>query len=191
MGDFNSILCEEETNGDLPARIMSITDFQHYILNLGVTDLHFSRPLLTRWDCNIDNSTLRKLDRGLTNETWLEAFDMPMAIFLPRDLPDHCPATVNMGTRPDFFLEPFQVFHHLIDNDGFIPIIIATWSHEVITWYILTTKLRKVKESLKTMNNQGWNIHIRITTARFALLSFQASMPVILTASQFNEDCKL
>lgn len=84
MGDFNIFLSDIETNKGLPRRLGGITDFRNCITQLGITDLKFSGPVFTWWDCNISNPTMRKLDRVLVNDGWLQSFDASSATFLPR-----------------------------------------------------------------------------------------------------------
>lgn len=193
IGDFNTFLNHNETNGSMPSRTASILEFRSCLNQLGVTDLRFTGQLLTWWDSNTDHPTMRKLDRVLVNDSWLALFSLSIASFLPKGLSDHCPATVSIGSTPERIFKPFQIFQHIIDDDLFLPTVREAWQTQVLgnPWFILTTKLKRVKMALKTLNVRRGNLTGLVASARSALNSFQESLPLVPSTDQLEEDCRL
>lgn len=193
LGDFNSFLYDFETNRNMPRRCTSTVDFQNCCHELSVTDLRFNGPIFTWWDSSTTDSTMKKLDRVLVNEGWLDLFDLSQAEFLPRGLSDHSPATVNFGVARDRVFKPFQLFQHLLDREDFISVVAQAWDFQVRgdAWFRLTTKLKRVKSAFKDLNYREGNVHNRVETARNALLSFQASLPDIPSHSFRIEEGRL
>lgn len=89
--------------------------------------------------------------------------------------------------------KPFQVFHHLLEHEEFLPIIESCWAEEVIgdPWSVLMMKLRKVKVKLKDLNKCQGSIHVKVLEARAALLTFQANLPLVPSSHQLLEECCL
>ena len=193
LGDFNSFLYPSDINRPLPRRCLHMDEFRNCLNTLGLTDLKFQGSLYTWWDCNINNPVMRKLDRVLVNDAWLSTFDFSMADFLPRGLSDHNPATVSLGISRETIKKPFQLFNHLLENDQFLSVVQSAWNNPIRgdKWYVLTTKLRLVKQALKEMNNSVGNLHVAVNSARNSLLSFQASLPPVPSREQRIDEGRL
>ncbi|XP_017233089.1 uncharacterized protein LOC108207141 [Daucus carota subsp. sativus] len=193
MGDFNIFLNSFETNGLMPRRQGYIFEFRTCINDLGLVDLRYHGAVFTWWDGNISAPVLRKLDRVLVNDTWLRTFDLSLANFLPRGLSDHNPATVYLGIVRDTIHKPFQLFKHLMDNEQFLSTVQQAWEDPVIgdKWFIVTTKLKRVKLALKNLNTSGGNLHANVLSARNALLNFQGLLPMAPSHAQRTEEGKL
>lgn len=193
MGDFNTFLHPHETNGPMPRNLHSIEEFKQCLASLGVTDLHFTGHLLTWWDSNIENPTLRKLDRVLVNDSWLQTFTLSTVHFMSKGLSDHCPAGVSLGLSREKIFKPFQVFQHLIDNENFLPTVAAVWEAQVLgdPWFVLTMKLRAVKQGLKTMNLTYGNLHDSVRLATQQLKNLQDNMSSNPTSGDLIEEKRL
>ena len=72
MGDFNIYLHQTESNRPMPRRMVPIDDFRSCVNNIGLTDLRYQGMNYTWWDCNLADPVMRKLDRVLVNDQWLE-----------------------------------------------------------------------------------------------------------------------
>lgn len=153
MGDFNTFINHFETNGVLPQRHGMVSDFKNCLQQLGVTDLRYQGEIFTWWDCNLDQPLMMKLDRVLVNANWIEKFDHSLATFLPRGLSDHCPATVQLGLPTERIFKPFQIFHHLLEDDDFVPLVEAAWQATVTgnPCFVLSAKLKAVKQGLELL----------------------------------------
>lgn len=58
-------------------------------------------------------------------------------------------------------------------------------------WFVLTSKLKKVKVVLRRLSSSAGNIHSDVADARNALLDFQLALTGIPTTQQFEEKAKL
>lgn len=192
-GDFNSFLFAHETNGSPPRDTRIVTEFKDCVHNIGVTDLRYSGDHFTWRDCNLDNPLMRKLDRVLVNEYWLENFDMSRAVFLPRGLSDHNPAAVTLGLHSDKIPKPFQVFNHLLELPDFIGVVKHAWEDNIEgdAWMVLTSKLKRVKMGLKELNTRNGNLNLKVEMARQNLLCFQSSMSPQSSQDVLAEEIKL
>lgn len=189
LGDFNVCLGpHESTNSSSWSRGM--LDFKELIQDVNVTDLNSSGHFFTWGDKNPNGPISRKLDRCLVNSSWLSLFGNSHACFMEKGLSDHCPVAVSLGIPRETIHKPFQVFQHIISSPDFLDTVATTWNCNVTgdPWYILTTKLKKVKLALKQLNARKGNLHSRVESARNALLQFQSSMPSIPAASHFEEE---
>lgn len=193
MGDFNVFLHDSETNGSMPRRLAPVNEFRDCISNLGLADLRFTGTVFTWWDGNRSSPALRKLDRVLVNDSWLQNYDLSSAAFLPRGLSDHFLATLSFGLAKVKLHKPFQVFHHLLDHDDFMNSVAQAWNIHVRgnPWTILISKLKAVKTVLKQLNSQNGNLHASVLEARDALFSFQASLPTVPTIEQRSYEADL
>lgn len=178
LGDFNSFLMSNETTGILPRNHRGNTEFRNCVSHIGVTDLSFSGEFFTWRDSSLTATLLRKLDRVLVNEHWLNHFDLSKAVFLPRGLSDHCPAAVSLGCARDRIFKPFQVFAHLLHHPDFLQVVNEAWEPSVLgdPWFVLTSKLKRVKDGMKCLNRNHGNLTSKVDNSRTALLEWQSTM---------------
>lgn len=177
-GDFNVCLHTDEMNSVSNFSI-DMREFNDLIAALDVFDLNFTGKFFTWWDCNILHPTFKKLDRVLINPDWITAFPSSSAQFLRRGLSDHCPALVYLGLSAPRLPKPFQVFQHIIEHTRFLSSVEEAWGATIHgdPWYILSSKLKRVKLALKQLNNSCGNLHDAVIVARKALTDFQDELP--------------
>lgn len=189
-GDFNVVLKLEEFQGGNTHWNRSISDFKDCTMDLGLTDLHSIGSFFTWWDSNTSSPKFRKLDRVLVNVGWHSVFPHSLANFLPRGVSDHCPAAICLGIDHVKLQKPFQFFNHLLAHPDFLLIVKNAWSVTVTGdfWYILTSKLRKVKEAFKQLNAHSGNLHSKVSETRAALFTFQLNLPDIPSMVQLVEE---
>ena len=193
LGDFNSCLDLAEKSTPNSTISTGMRDFKLCIEQLEVTDLNYSGKFFTWWDCNINAPVFKKLDRVMINEFWMHQFPLSHCCFLPRGLSDHCPSLTTLGFNVGTVRKPFQVFHHIIEHSQFLSCVTAAWDLEVIgdPWYVLTTKLKKVKDRLKLLNKEHGNLHDAVNSARAELNSFQQLLPPVPTSALLLEEASL
>lgn len=174
-GDFNVCLDVNEKVGGNIHWNRDMEEFRDFTLKLGITDLRFSGHLLTWWDCNCNSPRYRKLDRVMINPGWMHLFDSSSATFLNRGISDHSPAVTELGLAKCFLPKPFKFFNFLCGHNLFLPTVAKCWSTNIHgnPWFILTSKLKLVKQALKTLNSDVGNVHSRVAQTRAALDGFQ------------------
>lgn len=187
LGDFNVCLGPGETNKGT-SWTRSMLDFRDFILNLGLVDLRSTGKFFTWCDSCKEDPCLKKLDRCLVNGEWLVNFTMLKALVLERGLSDHCPVAVSLGLTNVRMRKPFQFFLHLKDTPEFIEVVKKAWSENLRgdPWFVLTSKLRKVKEGLRHLNASKGNLHSLVEISRNELIAFQSSLPSLPSKQQFK-----
>lgn len=167
LGDFNVCLNLEEMEGGSVAFTKGVLEFKDFLDEAWLCDLKFTGQLLTWWDSSKSKPIFRKLDRVLVNEDWLNNFSSSRVQFLPRGLSDHCPALVYTGSFTEKIFKPFQFFQHIIAAPNFYNIVREVWNCDVTgnPWFILTSKLKHVKASLKTVNINLGDVHDKVKEA--------------------------
>lgn len=189
-GDFNVILNPNDSSTDCTTWSYAMIEFQEFLSNLGLTDLRAHGHHFTWWNCNSSCPKYRKLDRIIVNGEWLQNFPMSMANFMARGLSDHSPAAVTIGLKHTCIKKPFQLFHYMLADPKFLTIVKEAWSRPVLgdPWYIVTMKLKWVKEGLKKLNKDSGNVHVAVIEARQALITFQDALPISPDSSQLQEE---
>ncbi|KAI8536166.1 hypothetical protein RHMOL_Rhmol10G0235300 [Rhododendron molle] len=117
-----------------------------------------------------------KLDRVLSNIEWLDSFPHAEAVFLPPGISDHCLMSVTM-VPPLGGRKPFKFFNFWLQHPQFQQILVSSWNEGVdgTPMYALTTKLKRLKGVLKSMNLKCYsNISRRVAEAREKLLFTQS-----------------
>lgn len=167
-----------------------MTDFQECLQQLGLSDLQSIGSKLTWKNSSINPTLRRKLDRVLVNGTWLADFPLLLADFLPRGISDHSPSVVTLGTRLPRLQRPFQLFHHLLEHINFLSKVQNAWSVQIIgdSWFVLTSKLKRVKLALKRMKTQQGNLHEAVANYINALYIFQLALPVVPSSQPCLEE---
>lgn len=193
LGDFNVCLNVNEIEGGSLRITPGMNEFKDFLEEIEGLDLCYSGNFLTWWDSNKTKPVQKKLDRALVNPSWLGSFALSHVKFLPRGLSDHCPVLVDLGTARNKLNKPFQIFNHIMAHPEFLNIVSSAWNTTVMgdPWYIVTSKLKRVKLALKQLNNNVGNLHNSVLLARNSLLQFQENLPSVPTPSQFDEEARL
>lgn len=189
-GDFNICLGPNETNSDSSVWSTGMLEFRDFLNVSGLTDLRATGNTFTWWDSSCFSPVLRKLDRVLVNDSWLSRYPLSLAHFRPRGLSDHNPALVDMGMNYAKIKKPFQFFLHFLEHPRFSLIVEEAWNAviEGNPWFILTSKLKLIKDAFKNLNQDVGNLHEKVNEARESLLRYQNSLPNCPTPDQFFEE---
>ena len=106
------------------------------------------------------------------NGNWLTSLSSSFGITLPCGLSDHSPIGINLGLRTEKIYKPFQFFNHLIQHKEFLTEVYSAGNFNVIgnPWFVLTTKIKRVKEAMRKLNSRSGNVHSNVFNARNALI---------------------
>lgn len=160
MGDFNQIMLASEhyslTPAVLPLRGMA--DFGDCLEENELRDIP-SRGVFYTWsNHNPDNPTLRKLDRALANESWLEAFPSSLAIFDSPGDSDHSPCLITLEGEEERRKKSFKYFSFLSTHPKFIRVLTEAWQKEICMGsklFSLGQKLKNAKGSCREFEQGG------------------------------------
>lgn len=177
-GDFNAIIDITENLGGDESWNIGMTEFKDSLISNGLVDLKSVGEHLTWWNSSPANPVYRKLDRVVVNGEWLRLFPLSFVHFMPRLLSDHSAAFTTLGVDWKRVGKPFQVFHHLLHHPDFLEVVKRAWDPVVMgdPWFVLSTKLKKVKSNLKALNTTNGNLRTNVDVARKALCDFQMLM---------------
>lgn len=192
-GDFNIFLDLNEAEGGSPHWYSGMSEFKDCLMKLGLTDLRSVGSFFTWWDSNTIMPKFRKLDRVLINHHWHKFFPLSLANFLPRGISDHNPAATSLGIQIEHKPKPFQFYHFMLDHPDFLDVVQNAWGEPVYgdPWFVVTTKLKKVKTALKTLNARFGNVHSAVDNSRNALFNFQSTLPRLPSQNQLEQENRL
>ncbi|GKB61171.1 RNA-directed DNA polymerase, eukaryota, reverse transcriptase zinc-binding domain protein [Tanacetum coccineum] len=156
MGDFNVTLeVFEHSNGSAyPTSKMS--EFQDCINNIEVDDLH-SEGFHYTWTKSLKNpkcNTLKKLDKIIVNEAFIDKFQQAHGVFLPYMISDHSPIVVRIPNCVQKRKGSFRFSNFITDKEDFLPTVRSVWNKnfEGHTMYRVVQTMKAFKRKLKQIS---------------------------------------
>ncbi|GJY12248.1 RNA-directed DNA polymerase, eukaryota, reverse transcriptase zinc-binding domain protein [Tanacetum coccineum] len=133
MGDFNVILKpEEQSNG--PSGVNNdMGEFREAINNLEIDDICSSGFNFT-WTKSLKNplsSTLKKLDRIMAYESFINDFEKAHEVILPYLISDHSPFVLLIPEGLIKKKSSFRFSNHVADKSDFMGIVRDVWKKEI------------------------------------------------------------
>jgi len=164
LGDFNSILSQEDKHNGEPVSTYETSYFRECCSDLGIADLNSTGSYFT-WT----NGTIwTKINRVMANTQWFSLQQMVHVHFgTPGAFSDHSPSTVHLGTRELCGKRNFKFFNMWATHPQFLATVSQHWSLDTYGshMYILCKKLKLLKGGLKNLNNLHFS-HISERVAR-------------------------
>ncbi|GJX69516.1 RNA-directed DNA polymerase, eukaryota, reverse transcriptase zinc-binding domain protein [Tanacetum coccineum] len=74
---------------------------------------------------------LKKLDRVMVNENFIDTYPKAHAIFLPYLISDHCPALLSIHEGVVKLTKPFRFVNHIADKQSFIQTVEDKWKADI------------------------------------------------------------
>lgn len=164
LGDFNSVLSQEDKHNGEPVSTYETTDFRECCSDLGIADLNSTGSHFT-WT---NGRIWTKIDRVMANTQWFNLQQRAHVHFgNPGAFSDHSPSTVQLGLRELCGKRNFKFFNKWATHPQFLETISQHWSLDIYGshMYILCNKLKHLKGRLKTLNNLHFS-HISERVAR-------------------------
>ncbi|GJV82670.1 RNA-directed DNA polymerase, eukaryota, reverse transcriptase zinc-binding domain protein [Tanacetum coccineum] len=159
LGDFNATLkVSEHSNGSAnPSSEMS--DFQECVNSIEIDDLH-SEGFHYTWTKSLKNpkcKTLKKLDRIMVNEAFIDTFQQAYGVFLPYMISGHSSIIVRIPNGVQKRKGSFRFSNFITDKEDFLPTIRSLWNKrfEGHTMYRVVQKMKALKRKLKQLS---WKI---------------------------------
>ena len=153
LGDFNVVLQQQDIFGGNQGRDRGIEEFTDIIYSTCLVDLRFIGLYFT-WNnkrTNQEQFIMKKLDRVLINQSWLDKFPTAFAEFLPPGISDHSPALVNITPAASRKGKTFRFYNYWSSLENFSKHVGDSWSIPIEGnfQFQLCHKLRHAKNSLK------------------------------------------
>ncbi|GAU46303.1 hypothetical protein TSUD_283280 [Trifolium subterraneum] len=158
-GDFNSITKIGERRGSHGGSVYrERIEFSQFIDAMELVDIPVLGKKFTWF--NSDCSAMSRLDRFLLSEGFIEKGGISNQWVGNRDISDHCPiwlesSNINWGPKP------FKFNNCWLEHSDFLPFVKATWEKMNIHGkkaFIIKEKLKRLKEALKTWNQEVFGI---------------------------------
>lgn len=151
IGDFNSLLSQEDKIGGRAVSCSSIGGFQHFVNSYILIDLGFHGHPYTWNNKQIGSANIQeRLDRCFGNLQWKTLFPNAMILHLAVISFDHKPLLFNANLYPQHPPKPFKFEAMWIDHPDTAHIIQTTWTKGSS----LSSKLKHTKDALKLWNRQ-------------------------------------
>ncbi|GJW50195.1 RNA-directed DNA polymerase, eukaryota, reverse transcriptase zinc-binding domain protein [Tanacetum coccineum] len=129
LGDFNVTLHSYEHSAGSSNISQDMQDFKECVIKNELNDICSSGFQFT-WSKSPSNpaqSILKKLDRVMSNEEFINVFDQSHAVFLPYLISDHCPALVIMPGGMERKRKAFRFANYIVDKPDFLSTVAQEW----------------------------------------------------------------
>ncbi|XP_019433565.1 PREDICTED: uncharacterized protein LOC109340346 [Lupinus angustifolius] len=155
VGDFNSILQQEERKGiGLHHNRREGEEFNQFVLDMELFYLPLSGKKFT-WFLSNGNA-MSRIDRFLVNDGWLVSWGNLVQLGLPKTFSDHCPILLKIDNS-DWGPTPFHTNNCWFSDHRFNQFVVEEWKKLEINGrgsFVFKEKLKKLKVALKR-----WNKH--------------------------------
>ncbi|GJU01717.1 RNA-directed DNA polymerase, eukaryota, reverse transcriptase zinc-binding domain protein [Tanacetum coccineum] len=132
MGDFNVTLKHEEHCAGSSVMTNDMQDFYDVVNELEVNDICSSGFFYT-WTKSLrnpNNSILKKLDRMMSNEAFMEEFGNAHGVFLPYMVSDHSPSILCLPDKLPKVKKSFKFSNFVADKEEFKDIVKKARRHK-------------------------------------------------------------
>ncbi|GKA64593.1 RNA-directed DNA polymerase, eukaryota, reverse transcriptase zinc-binding domain protein [Tanacetum coccineum] len=162
MGDLNVSLNIDDHSEGIYSMTQDMEEFKECINDLKMEDicrsgLHYTWIMSL---LNPNSSILKKIDRVMGNEEFLEEYFRAHVVFLPYGISDHspvvltCPQTIKAKSRS------FRFANYIADKDDFLGVIKDNWKTGVegFAMFKLAKKLKALKPTMNKLNWKNGNL---------------------------------
>ncbi|GJS50114.1 RNA-directed DNA polymerase, eukaryota, reverse transcriptase zinc-binding domain protein [Tanacetum coccineum] len=177
LGDFNVTMKMDEQSYGCSGISNDMNEFRECIGDIEVEDILSSRFQFT-WTKSLKNpncKTLKKLDRIMINEIFLEKYSQTHGVFLPYLISDHSPAILRIPNAVNAKKKAFRFSNFVTDKREFLPIVRDVWQVEIegFMMYQVVKKLKLMKARLNHLSWQNGDVFDRVTKLKEQLKSVQ------------------
>ncbi|GKE07786.1 RNA-directed DNA polymerase, eukaryota, reverse transcriptase zinc-binding domain protein [Tanacetum coccineum] len=188
MGDFNVTLKHEEHCAGSSVMTNDMQDFYDVVNELEVNDICSSGFFYT-WTKSLrnpNNSILKKLDRMMSNEAFMEEFGNAHGVFLPYMVSDHSPSILCLPDKLPKVKKSFKFSNFVADKEEFKDIVKKVWDEE-INGCNMYKVVKKLKKPLNRISWKDGNLFKKASKLQERLMQAQKN----LNANPFNEAEKM
>ncbi|GJV80028.1 RNA-directed DNA polymerase, eukaryota, reverse transcriptase zinc-binding domain protein [Tanacetum coccineum] len=170
LGDMNVTLNPNEHSTGSSTMSSDMNDFKDCINSIEVEDI-VSSGLFFTWTKNLfkvkagdATGVLKKLDRIMVNEDFLDKYPQSHATFLPK--------IINPKRKT------FKFANFIADKKEFIPTVSKLWETEVEGCQMFKTikKLKELKRELRNLTWKDGNVFYRVKTLKNQLVEIQSKI---------------
>ena len=162
VGDFNETLDMDEHSrvDDNPVVTNGMREFQETVTYCSIMDMTTHGPLYTWWNRRELDPIMKKLDRAMVNDVWLQTFPQSYGVFEAGGCSDHlhCRISLTDGeVGPIRKRKPFKFVNVLTEMEEFKPMVTSYWNEteplflSTSTMFRFTKKLKGLKPLIRTL----------------------------------------
>ncbi|XP_071738847.1 uncharacterized protein [Rutidosis leptorrhynchoides] len=132
MGDFNAFLSMVESSAGSANTTIAMREFKECVDSLCLSDVNhtgFQFTLNQRAQSN--DGILKKIDRVMANDVFIEQFTNAVAIFQPYRISDHTPDVLQIPFDVGRRQTPFRFSNYLTNHTLFMDTVIEGWKMDV------------------------------------------------------------
>ncbi|GJR49138.1 RNA-directed DNA polymerase, eukaryota, reverse transcriptase zinc-binding domain protein [Tanacetum coccineum] len=171
LGDFNVTLHSHEHSAGVSTISQDMQDFKDCVSINEVNDICSSgfQFTWTKSPSNPFQSILKKLDRVMSNEGFINTFDQAHAVFLPYLISDHSPSMVIIPGGVEKKRKAFRFANYIVDKPNFLTTVAQEWK---LNWsngniFEKVSLLRdKVKEWQSKLDTDPFNAEYKIEESK-------------------------
>ncbi|GJY22644.1 RNA-directed DNA polymerase, eukaryota, reverse transcriptase zinc-binding domain protein [Tanacetum coccineum] len=161
MGDMNVSLNLEDHTVCMSCITQDIEEFQDYVNALKMKDIcstgfHFT------WTKSLTNHVagiLKKIDRVMGSEEFMEIHNKAYVVFLPYGISDHCPAILTCAQLLKAKPKSSRFDNYITDKEEFSQVVSDKWSIDAISFNMF--KLRSLDDLQRDIDKDPHNAQLR------------------------------
>ncbi|XP_071714140.1 uncharacterized protein [Rutidosis leptorrhynchoides] len=169
MGDFNASLAIQEFTSGSSRSTLPMREFKECGDQLCMTDVNRTGLQFT-WNQrpNSTSGILKKINRIMANDFFLQDYPDAFAIFQPFRNSDHSPSILRLPKAVGSKRKPFCFSNHVAFHEDFLNVVDTGWRSEVEghKMYKIVKKLRMLKKPLRKLMWAKGNLHERVQNIR-------------------------
>ncbi|XP_060183185.1 uncharacterized protein LOC132613154 [Lycium barbarum] len=156
IGDFNSVLHEEDRIGGNPVSWAEVVDFANCVDECGLIEIPHQGNQYTWSDKGSSERIYSRIDRVFINDIWLQTMPYCKSIFLLEGISDHCPAKVILEEERTRKKKSFLYSNVWGKHPKFLGIVKAGWEIPIQGCKMMQVvkRLKLLKKNLKQLNGQ-------------------------------------
>ncbi|CAI9103398.1 OLC1v1001867C1 [Oldenlandia corymbosa var. corymbosa] len=132
LGDFNSILQQDEKLGGLPFKAQEMEEFQQMMDGCQVQEIKTLGIQFTWSNKQLgDKRICCKLDRMMGSDEWMMVFSEAYVTASREGISDHCPLVLQWDQKSPNGRRPFKFFNMWLEGKDFQKIVKAVWEKEI------------------------------------------------------------
>ncbi|XP_062013933.1 uncharacterized protein LOC133730332 [Rosa rugosa] len=156
LGDFNCVLGAHEKRGGLLPSAISCSEFQDMSTNCELIHLP-TKGLPYTWTNKrgVSANVEMRLDRCLSNFSWIDVWRKLECSTLPRCSSDHSPLLVSFSRLMLIQRPPFRFQRMWLDHPSFLSLVTDVWQSAQFfgnPMFVLASKLRTLKQRFRAWN---------------------------------------
>ncbi|GKA44583.1 RNA-directed DNA polymerase, eukaryota, reverse transcriptase zinc-binding domain protein [Tanacetum coccineum] len=134
---------------------------------------------------------LKKIDRVMGNEEFLEEYFRAHAVFLPYGISNHSPVVLTCPQSIKAKSRSFRFANYIADKDDFLNLIKDKWKTDMegYVMFKLAKKLKSLKPAMNKLNYKNGNLFENVKKLKKDLDEVQTRIDVDPTNSQLREQC--